>query len=416
MNKRKMRRNNVYLHEYARLMLRAHISALLVSAFIVFVGCGGSKGDSFPLNEEPVTLTYSDGIPTIPNLIGTRKESRIFFSADQEGNGNADVYSIRPDGTDLIRMTATTAAETSPTFSPSKQVVVFARSVKRGLLDDSNRTNLFDPNRASELWVMSINGENPHCIYPNDLTSPFDKARHLFVSFPRFSPEGNLVVYFRTAKKDDGTFTTFLSRTDIETGATVDLVANIARAGGPPTWSPDGLRLAFSQLKDSKYRIFIVDKDGKNLKQVTDPPISFPANGSILSTNRQVASDSSPIFTPPSYTGVPSLIFARRLEVRTDNGKSIDQSGIYQVPLSKLEEASVKPLTPEGATLLVGDAPSFAPEGDRIIYVGRSTTGAFGFSIYTIGASESTVLLVSPSTFLTQKNLLGPPQWCSGTL
>lgn len=46
-----------------------------------------------------------------------------------------------------------------------------------------------------------------------------------------------------------------------------------------PAWSPDGSRLAFASDRDGDQEIFVIDRDGSNLRQITDSPRDdlFPA-------------------------------------------------------------------------------------------------------------------------------------------
>ena len=55
-----------------------------------------------------------------------------------------------------------------------------------------------------------------------------------------------------------------------------------------PNWSPDGSKIVFNSNRDGKYEIYIMDRNGSNLKQLTDNPIG----------NSQFSPNTYPLFSP----------------------------------------------------------------------------------------------------------------------
>jgi len=53
-------------------------------------------------------------------------------------------------------------------------------------------------------------------------------------------------------------------------GASFTRLTNDSAEDKEPRWSPDGNKIAFVSDRSGKYQIFVMDKDGSNVKQVTD--------------------------------------------------------------------------------------------------------------------------------------------------
>jgi Tol biopolymer transport system component len=53
-------------------------------------------------------------------------------------------------------------------------------------------------------------------------------------------------------------------------GSAQTRLANGRVADGPPAWSPDGTRIAFSSDKDGNWEIYVMNADGSNQTRLTD--------------------------------------------------------------------------------------------------------------------------------------------------
>lgn len=77
---------------------------------------------------------------------------------------------------------------------------------------------------------------------------------------PRWSPDGKHIAYIRNGR---------IWIHEVETGSEYEFAPHEARQCSP-RWSPDGSRLAFASDRVSEGAVFLADRDGSNLVQVTD--------------------------------------------------------------------------------------------------------------------------------------------------
>jgi Tol biopolymer transport system component len=79
----------------------------------------------------------------------------IMFSRQEQGN--FDIYTIKPDGTGLKRLTSTPGNDAHMGWSPDGEWIVFASS-RMGFKDEAIYTAA--PQPYGELFVMRYNGED----------------------------------------------------------------------------------------------------------------------------------------------------------------------------------------------------------------------------------------------------------------
>jgi TolB protein len=129
----------------------------------------------------------------------------------------ADVYTIRPDGSQVTRLTATANRnEFGPTWNAAGTEIVMWRTAA--------------PVGPGSIWVMDATGGNQR-----RLTSGFD-ARD-----PSWDASGTRIVFTRETGADSDLWTMQADGTDLHqltSGTALDF---------EPSWSPDGSRIAFSR-------------------------------------------------------------------------------------------------------------------------------------------------------------------------
>jgi TolB protein len=76
---------------------------------------------------------------------------------------------------------------------------------------------------------------------------------------PAWSPDGKTIAY---------THNGYIYLMDAANGSNKRRLSSMP--GGEATWSPDGSKIAFWAGDDSSTQIYIIDANGKNLRQLTD--------------------------------------------------------------------------------------------------------------------------------------------------
>jgi TolB protein len=125
-----------------------------------------------------------------------------------------------------------------------------------------------------ELWVIDIDGKNPHKIA---------KLAGMMVAYPRWSPDGKKIVYGMVSGLPPNHKTDiFIINTD---GSGEKALTNGDGISEYPCWSPDGKSIAFQTSRDGNYEIYVISFDGGNIHRLTDNPAmdGRPSWGSVNS-------------------------------------------------------------------------------------------------------------------------------------
>jgi len=213
-----------------------------------------------------------------------------------------DVYTMRPDGTDVRNVTGRAGAEFDGAWSPDGQFVVY-RDSRRGINEDdeiyivradgtrarnltSDPANDWGPDWSSDGKWITFNSDRTGGALGGYLVRPdgSDLIRlptDVWVEYPTFSPDGTKIAFMG---HDGGDYDIFVA--DVATGEATQLT-DASGSDGWPAWSPDSTTIAFSSERDDCTRapehedcwntgkpgehhdVWIMGADGSNQRRVT---------------------------------------------------------------------------------------------------------------------------------------------------
>ncbi len=181
-------------------------------------------------------LTNGGGTSNIP-LAWSPDSMRILMTSDRSGQD--DLWMIRPDGSDPVKLTDTADLERYAAWSPDGSTIAFDR---------------ITPGSAT-IWLMDADGSNAHSITGTTGT---------FV-MPTWSPDGSKIAYVDGSA---GYGDIWVMNTD---GSNIfNLTNSTLPDESDPRWSPDGTRILYTSDADGDYDIWVMNADGTGKAHATD--------------------------------------------------------------------------------------------------------------------------------------------------
>jgi TolB protein len=180
-------------------------------------------------------------VPTPTSYVSSPAMSptAIVFSARQSGKTDPDIYVSDFGMTRRKNLTNHSAIDTSPTWSPTGQQIAF----------------ISDRSGTPQLWMVDSDGSN--------LQRLVSEGGHC--DSPDWSPDGRFVLYSWQAP---GRWKHDVYVIEVATRKIFQLTSGMGSHENP-AWSPDGRHIVFQSTRTGSKQIFIMNADGKNLKQVT---------------------------------------------------------------------------------------------------------------------------------------------------
>ena len=177
------------------------------------------------------------------------------------------IFTMRPDGSELIQLTANGVQNSEPSWSPDGRRIAF-RSERNG---------------SPEIFVMNADGTDQRV-----LTSGIRAV------YPDWSPDGSKILFTGTV---DNRANIFVVNSD--GSGQRQLTQSATGNSRLAFWSPDGKQILFNTTRDGNDEIYIMAADGSNPRNISnhsanDVPFGWSADGQyilFLSTRDRNARD-----------------------------------------------------------------------------------------------------------------------------
>ncbi|MDH4037914.1 MAG: M28 family peptidase [Candidatus Krumholzibacteria bacterium] len=218
------------------------------------------------------------------------KERRYAWDYDE----TYDIFSCKPDGSDMKRLTEARGYDAEGSYSPDGKWIVFAsmRDAYSGTLSEEDQKRLeMDPSYFGEIYIMAADGSGQKRL----TTEPgYDGG-------PFFTPDGKRIVWRHFAP--DGMVADVFTM-DLEGGNRVQLT-DFESMSWAPFFHPSGEYVIFTtnKLGFSNFELYIVDREGsKEPVRVTFTdgfdglPVFAPDGKTLAWTANRTADKKSQIF------------------------------------------------------------------------------------------------------------------------
>lgn len=278
---------------------------------------------------------------------------RIVFVSERDSQ--PEIYSVRPDGRGLRRLTNATSSDYPAAPSPDGSALLAVSVMGDGQDMQERMALLAEDGSARQIGPISARVRSPSWS-PDGRWIAFESDTASFRDVYRMAsdgsglrrltdnPEGN----YEPAVSPDGQWIAFVSSRDGDAevyvmradGGEPRRLTAFHRDDWGPRWSPDGRRIAFLSNRETSDRVFVVGADGTGLQKL-DPA---------------AAPDSMLIEADPAWSPDGTRL---ALTVRTREGKA--RIAVHDLRTGKRAFVS--------AADEVASMPAWSPDGRHLVFV-----------------------------------------------
>ena len=213
--------------------------ATVDSAGLVTAGGGGSTG----IIATPANGGKSD--TAVATVAGAPSPCRHAIAFVSDRDGNADIYVMTADGSDVTRLANTGLGLNAlpPVWSPDGTRIAF------------NGTDGIH----FGIYLMNADGSG---------FTLLSTTTYFFLDPPAWSPDGTRIAF---VSDRDGNAEIYVVNAD---GSGLRNLTNNPSSDNRPAWSPDGTKIDFLSLRDGNQEIYVINADGSGLQRLTTNPDS----------------------------------------------------------------------------------------------------------------------------------------------
>jgi TolB protein len=188
-------------------------------AFVRFAGAGPLEEVFMVSPATGLTANLSND-PATSDTAPAWSPDREWIALSRNGGGDAELWMVRADGSDLTQLTANADQDWEASWSPDGARIAFTRE---------------GPGGSTNIMLLDLDGGGEVAVTP---AGGFDAA-------PDWSPDGKRIAFYRFLPGEGNRVFTVAPNGNALTQRTF---------GGPndvhPAWSPDGARIAFARGGD----------------------------------------------------------------------------------------------------------------------------------------------------------------------
>lgn len=282
--------------------------------------------ESANLDYEDLDIIVADA--DVSNTVNITKESRanellpswspdgkrIVFVSDRDGD--SEIYTMDPDGSDVIRLTHDPSSDFTPTWLPDGRI---------GFISD--RDDYF-----YDIYVMNVDGSNVI-----RLTATYSEEMA-----PIWSPDGSRIAFISDR---DGNSEIYVMNID---GSEVQNLTDHPASDFEPAWSPDGTQILFTSDREGQSDIFTMSADGTNVTRVAAHPAADYA-GTWSPDGTQILFTSARNGGQTLYRMTIGENRAERLDghlnIYDSDPNWLHRRELLPLPATPLQNATIEPIT-----------------------------------------------------------------------